>query len=194
MLLEGIKVGFALTGSFCTLGKVLPEIENMVQEGAEVFPIVSEVVDKFDTRFGTAEEWKDKLRKITGKDLINTIITAEPIGPKAIFDVLVVAPCTGNTLSKMANAITDSTVTMACKAHLRNQKPLVLAISTNDGLSNNAKNLGVLLNMKNVYMVPFGQDDPVKKCNSLMADVEKIIPAVLEALRGKQLQPILQQI
>ena len=191
MGLGGIKIGIALTGSFCMLGKVIPEIEKLVLEGAEVFPIISEVVDKLDTRFGKAEDWKEKLKKITGKALITTIVEAEPIGPKGLFDILVVAPCTGNTLSKMANAITDTSVTMACKAHLRNQKPLVIAISTNDGLSNNAKNLGVLLNMKNVYMVPFWQDDPIKKCSSLVADMEKILPTIVEALKGIQLQPIL---
>jgi dipicolinate synthase subunit B len=191
MLLFGIKVGVALTGSFCTIGKVIPEIEKLVLEGAEVFPIMSEVVDKFDTRFGKAEDWKEKIKNITGKDIITTIVGAEPIGPKGLLDVLIVVPCTGNTLSKIANAVTDTSVTMACKAHLRNQKPLVLAISTNDGLSSNAKNLGLLLNMKNVYFVPFGQDDPVKKCNSLVADMEKVLSTIELALEGIQIQPLL---
>lgn len=191
MLLDGIKIGVALTGSFCTIAKVLLEIEKLVGEGAEVYPIISEVVDKFDTRFGCATDWKLKLKNITGKDLISTIVEAEPIGPKALLDILVVAPCTGNSLSKIANAVTDTSVTMACKAHLRNQKPVVIAISTNDGLSNNAKNLGLLLNMKNVYMVPFGQDDPMKKCSSLVAKMELILPTVLEAMKGKQIQPLL---
>jgi dipicolinate synthase subunit B len=191
MLLNGIKVGIALTGSFCTIGKVIPEIEKLILEGADVYPAISEVVDKFDTRFGKAEDWKGKLKNITGKDIISSIVEAEPIGPKAFLDVLVVAPCTGNTLSKIANAVTDTTVTMACKAHLRNQKALVIGISTNDGLSANAKNLGLLLNMRNIYFVPFGQDDPVKKCNSLVADMEKLIPTIKLALEGIQIQPVL---
>lgn len=192
MLLDGKKIGFGLTGSFCTFAKVIPEIERLVAEGAEVFPIISGSVDKFDTRFGKAEDFKEKIRAITGKEIIASIVEAEPIGPKGYLDVLVVAPCTGNTLSKIANALTDTTVTMACKAHLRNGKPLVLAISTNDGLGMNAKNIGMLLNIKNLFMVPFGQDDPIKKPNSLVAKTDKILPAVIEALNGKQLQPILE--
>lgn len=191
MLLDGKKIGFALTGSFCTLSKIMIEVEKLVQEGAEVFPIISESVDKTDTRFGKADEWKSKLKSITNKDVISNIVDAEPIGPKGFLDIIVVAPCTGNTLSKLANAITDTSVTMACKAHLRNSKPVVIAISTNDGLAANAKNLGMLLNMKNVYLVPFGQDDPIKKANSLIAKNELIIPTILEALKGKQIQPML---
>lgn len=191
MELEGKKIGFALTGSFCTLDKVMPEIEKLIKEGAEVFPIISESVDKLDTKFGKAEDWKKQLIDITGKKIISSIVEAEPIGPKALFDLIVVAPCTGNTLSKLANAITDTSVTMACKAHLRNSRPVVIAISTNDGLGANAKNLGLLLNMKNIYLVPFGQDDPGKKTNSLVAKLELLQPTVLEALKGKQIQPVL---
>lgn len=191
MLLEGIKIGFALTGSFCTYAKVLPEIEKMAAEGAEIYPILSGTAAELDTRFGCAEELRLKLKMLTGKDIISTIPGAEPIGPKGLLDVMVVAPCTGNTLGKLAAGITDTSVTMACKAHLRNQKPLVLAISTNDGLGLNAKNLGLLLNSKYIYFVPFGQDDPVKKSNSLVAKFELLTPAVIEALNGKQLQPVL---
>ena len=191
MLLEGLKVGFALTGSFCTFAKAIPEIEKILSEGAIVFPIISEAVDKYDTRFGRADEWKMKLKTLTGKDIITTIVDAEPIGPKSLFDILVVAPCTGNTLAKIANAVTDTPVTMACKAHLRNEKPLVVSISTNDGLGINAKNLGLLMNVKNIYFVPFGQDDPIKKPNSLVAKTEMIIPTIVKALEGKQIQPIL---
>jgi dipicolinic acid synthetase, B subunit len=191
MLLQGVKVGFALTGSFCTFSKIMPELEKLVAEGADVLPIISEAVDKFDTRFGKADEWKSRIEGITDKKLIKTIVEAEPIGPKALLDIMVVAPCTGNTLSKLANGITDTPVAMAAKAHLRNGRPLVIAISTNDGLSNNAKNLGLLLNAKNIYFVPFGQDDPIKKCNSLTANNEMIIPTILEALKGKQIQPLL---
>ena len=191
MLLQGVKVGFAITGSFCTFEKTIRELERMVAEGADVMSIISGAVDSFDTKFGRAEDWKTKIEGITGKKLVRTIVEAEPIGPKALLDILVIAPCTGNTLGKIANGITDTSVTMACKAHLRNGRPVVIAVSTNDGLGANARNLGALLNMKNIYFVPFGQDDPVKKCNSVVAKSELIIPTVLEALQGRQLQPIL---
>lgn len=134
---------------------------------------------------------KNKLQSITGKNPITTIVDAEPLGPKALLDILVIAPCTGNTIAKIANAVTDGPVTMACKAHLRNMRPVAIAVSTNDGLSANAKNIGVLLNTKNIYMVPFGQDDPVKKCTSLVADFDQILPTVLSALQNNQMQPIL---
>lgn len=191
MLLKGVKVGIAITGSFCTFETILVEIKRLVDEGADVHPIMSFNASNFDTRFGTANEWKDRIREATGKEIISTIQGAESIGPKAYLDILVVAPCTGNTLAKLANAITDTPVSMAWKAHLRNNKPVVLGISTNDGLGANAKNLGILLNMKNVYFVPFGQDDAIKKCNSLIADYGMIIPTVLSALEGKQIQPLL---
>jgi dipicolinate synthase subunit B len=191
MLLEGVRVGFAITGSFCTFSKVIPQIEVLVKEGADVLPIISESVDKFDTRFGTADDLKKKLTLITSKKPISTIVEAEPIGPKGLLDILVIAPCTGNTIAKIANAITDGPVTMACKAHLRNMRPVVVAVSTNDGLSANAKNIGTLLNMKNIYMVPFGQDDPIKKCTSLVADFEQILFAVQNALQSIQMQPVL---
>jgi dipicolinate synthase subunit B len=191
MLLEGVKIGFAITGSFCTFAKIIPQIEKLVTEGADIIPIISESVNNFDTRFGTAQDFKDKLQQLTGKMPINSIVDAEPIGPKALLDILVIAPCTGNTISKIANAVTDGAVTMACKAHLRNMRPVVIAVSTNDGLAANAKNIGTLLNMKNIYMVPFGQDDPIKKCTSLVADFEKIIPTVISALNNKQVQPML---
>jgi dipicolinate synthase subunit B len=191
MQLKGLKVGFALTGSFCTFSKILPEIEKIIGEGADVFPIISEVVDKWDTRFGSSEELKIRLECLTGKEIIKTVIEAEPIGPQKLFDILVIAPCTGNTLGKIANAITDTTVTMAAKAHLRNQRPVVIAVSTNDGLGSNAKNLGLLMNAKNIFFVPFGQDDPLKKCNSLVAKFEQTIPAILKALKGEQMQPVL---
>ncbi len=191
MLLEGVRIGYAITGSFCTFAKIIPQIEKLVSEGADVLPIVSESVNEYDTRFGKAEDFKNKLQTITGKIPISTIVEAEPIGPKALLDVLVIAPCTGNTISKIANAITDGPVTMACKAHLRNMKPVVIAVSTNDGLGANAKNIGALLNMKNIFMVPFGQDDPDKKCTSLVADFDLILPSILEAIQNKQIQPIL---
>jgi len=191
MTLNNVKIGFALTSSFCTFNKVLQEMEKIVAEGADVYPIISESVGMYNTRFGSADDWKLKLEAVTGKVPISSIVDAEPIGPKSFLDVIIVAPCTGNTLAKIANSITDTTVTMAVKAHLRNQKPVVIAISTNDGLGANARNLGMLLNRKNIYFVPFGQDDPIKKCNSLIAKFDLIIPAIKEALEGKQIQPIL---
>lgn len=192
MKLKDLRIGVALTGSFCTFSRVLPELEKIVTEGAEIFPIISEAVAAFDTRFGTSDEWKRKIEAICGKEIIKSIVEAEPIGPKGLLDILAVAPCTGNTLGKLANGITDTTVTMACKAHLRNGRPLLLAPATNDGLGANAKNLGVLYNAKNIYFVPFGQDDPMKKCNSLVADFELLIPAIESALKGNQLQPMLK--
>lgn len=191
MSLKGKKIGIALTGSSCNFSKVFPEIEKLAQEGADLYPIISESVDTFDTRFGTAKEWKDKLKEITKKELITTIIDAEPVGPKLNLDILVVLPCTGNTISKLANAITDTSVTMACKAHLRNQKPLVIGISTNDGLGANAKNIGLLLNTKNIYLMPFGQDNAINKPNSLIAKFEMLTPTIAEALNHKQIQPII---
>lgn len=192
MRLKGIRVGFALTGSYCTFDKVMPEIRRLVEEGAEVYPVVSEAVDATDTRFGPAEAWRSTLKEITGRDPIRTVVEAEPVGPGQLFDVLVIAPCTGNTLAKLANGITDSPVLMAAKAQLRNRRPVILAISTNDGLGMNARNLGVLLNAKNIYLVPFGQDDPANKCNSLVAHMELILDTVLASLEGRQLQPVLR--
>lgn len=192
MSLKGVKIGWALTGSFCNFEYVFPHIEALAKEGADIYPIVSYSVDSFDTRFGKAEEWKNKLKEITGKDIISTIVDAEPVGPQLKMDIMIVAPCTGNTVAKLANAITDTPVTMACKAHLRNQRPLVLAIATNDALGGNAKNIGLLLNTKNVYFVPFGQDAPIGKSNSMIANFDKIKATLEEALKGKQIQPILE--
>jgi len=189
--LKDKKVGMVLTGSHCTLDQVLVKIEKMVADGAKVYSVLSETVQENDTRFGKALGWEKKLIEITGNKPITSIVGAEPIGPNNSFDVLVVAPCTGNTLAKLANGITDSTALMAIKAHLRNLKPVVIAISTNDGLGINAKNIGLLINMKNIYLVPFGQDNYVTKANSLVAVVERIIPTIEMALEGKQLQPVL---
>lgn len=191
MRLKGVRIGFALTGSHCTLGEVIDEIRRLISEGAEVTPIVSPSVDTTDTRFGTAEYWKRLLEEVTGRKVINTITGAEPIGPQKLLDVLIIAPCTGNTMAKLANAITDTPVLMAAKACLRNQRPVILAISTNDGLGLNAKNLGLLLNTKNVYFVPFGQDNPGQKPNSLVARMDLILETTVAALAGRQLQPLL---
>jgi dipicolinate synthase subunit B len=191
MSIEGLKIGFALTGSSCNFSNVFPIIEDLAKKGADIYPIISHAVDAYDTRFGTAQEWKNKLKEITGKELITNIVEAEPVGPKLKLDVIVVAPCTGNTTAKLANAITDTSVTMACKAHLRNQRPLVLAIATNDGLGANAKNIGLLLNSKNIFFVPFGQNDAANKPNSIVAKFDKIEETIETAIVGKQLQPIL---
>lgn len=191
MRLKGVRIGFALTGSHCCLGDVMPQVQKLVAEGAEVFSIISTVVDTTDTRFGPAEGWKNKLREITGKPVVSTMVDAEPIGPQKLFDLVIVAPCTGNTLAKLANGVTDTPVLMSVKAQLRNQRPAVLAISTNDGLGMNAKNIGLLLNAKNIYMVPFGQDNPAGKATSLMAKWDLVTDTVIAALQGKQIQPIL---
>ncbi len=191
MSVKGLRIGFALTGSSCNFSNIFPVIEDLAKKGADIYPIISHAADTFDTRFGTAEEWKNKLTMITGKDLIRTIAEAEPVGPKLKLDALVVAPCTGNTLAKLANGITDTSVTMACKAHLRNQKPLILAVATNDGLGTNAKNIGLLLNTKNIYLVPLGQDDAINKPNSLIAKFDKIEETIEAAILGKQFQPLL---
>lgn len=191
MLLNGVRVGVGITGSFCTFETIVEEIQRLVDEGADVYPIMSYNSYKFDTRFGLAKDWQDIIQKITGKEIISTIQDAEHIGPKNYLDIMVIAPCTGNTLAKIANGITDTPVIMAWKAHLRNNKPAVVAISTNDGLGTNAKNIGLLLDKKNVYFVPFGQDDPINKHNSLVAHYDKIVPTIIEALKGKQIQPLL---
>ncbi|NLY43611.1 MAG: dipicolinate synthase subunit B [Clostridiaceae bacterium] len=191
MELKGLTVGFAMTGSFCTLGNIIPQVQKIVDEGAKVIPIVSENVYSTDTRFGKAKDWVQQLESITGNQVIHTITAAEPIGPKSLLDVLVIAPCTGNTLSKLANGITDTCVTLAAKAHLRNKKPVVIAVSTNDGLGANAKNIGLLLNTKNIYFVPFQQDNPIAKQNSLVAKADLIPLTLKKALDGEQIQPIL---
>ena len=191
MKLAGLEIGFALTGSFCTLSKVIPALEKLVKQGANVYPILSKHVQKYDTRFGTAKEWQDKVVEITGNQPLVTIPEVEPIGPQELLDVLVVAPCTGNTAAKLANAITDTVVTMAVKAHLRNQKPVVLAIATNDALGSNGKNISQLINAPNIYMVPFGQDNPLHKQNSLVARMDLIPEIVNYALSGRQLQPVI---
>lgn len=192
MSLKGVKVGWGIAGSFCNYEYVFPQIERLKDLGADIYPIMSYNAASIDTRFGKSEDWNQKLREITGREIIQTIQDAEPVGPKLKLDIMIVAPCTGNTLAKIANAITDTPLTMACKAHLRNQRPLVLAIATNDALGANAKNIGLLLNMKNIYFVPFGQDDPFKKPNSMIANFEKIEETLREALKGKQIQPIIE--
>ncbi len=191
MDLSGITAGFALTGSFCTFSAVLPEIENLKRAGAKIVPIMSRIAAETDTRFGTAESFRRRIEAICEAEIITTVEKAEPIGPRKLLDILIVAPCTGNTLGKIANGITDTSVTMATKAHLRNARPVLLAVSTNDGLSGAAKNIGLLLNAKNIFFVPFGQDDPDRKPTSLVADMKSIVPAAGAALLGRQMQPLL---
>jgi len=185
------RVGFALCGSFCTHEKVLRELERLCGEYETVLPIVSEICQYTDTRFGTAEDFVSAVEKLTGHTIMGSVSEAEPIGPKKLLDVLVVAPCTGNTIGKLANGITDTAVTMAVKAHLRNDRPVVIAMASNDGLSGAARNVGELLGRKNYYFVPFGQDDPQGKPCSLMADFTKIGETVDAALAGCQIQPVL---
>lgn len=191
MDLTGVRAGFALTGSFCTLKKTIAVLPKLVAKGMDILPLMSEKVVSTDTRFGTAEEFRKEVEEICGKKIISTIKDAEPIGPKNLVDIMIVAPCTGNTLSKIAGGITDSAVAMAVKASLRNGNPLLLAISTNDGLAGSARNIGQLLNTKNVFFVPFGQDAPIGKPTSLVADMNYLPKAAEAALSGEQIQPIL---
>ncbi|WP_094096048.1 dipicolinate synthase subunit B [Paenibacillus physcomitrellae] len=193
MNFEGKTVGYALTGSHCTLEEVMEQVSRFVQLGAKVIPIASQSVMTTDTRFGTTLHWQKQLKELTGNDIISSIVDAEPLGPKNMLDIIVIAPCTGNTTSKLANAMTDSPVLMAAKGMLRNHKPVVIAISTNDGLGLNAANIAKLLAAKNFYFVPFGQDNPTGKPNSLVADMNLIPEACYAALQGKQIQPMLVQ-
>ncbi|WP_019005415.1 dipicolinate synthase subunit B [Cohnella laeviribosi] len=188
---QGITLGYALTGSHCTLPEVVPLIRRFKDAGADVVPIASQAVMTTDTRFGTSAHWQSELRNLTGNEIISTIVDAEPLGPSKRLDILLIAPCTGNTTSKLANAITDSPVLMAAKAQMRNGRPIVLAISTNDGLGLNAANIAKLLVTKNIYFVPFGQDNPQAKPNSLVARMDLALEACEAALQGKQLQPML---
>jgi dipicolinate synthase subunit B len=190
MALNGKKVGVALTGSYCTFDTVFPQIERLIQENNDVTTIFSDRSQITDTRFGKASDFLNRAKTITGKDPITTIVEAEKIGPQNLFDILIIAPCTGNTLAKLANAITDSSVLMAAKSQLRNNKPVVIGMATNDALSNNLKNIGLLLGAKNLYFVPFGQDNYKSKPYSMVANFDFMLPTLEEALSGRQLQPI----
>lgn len=191
MNLKGKTIGFGLTGSHCTYDEVMPEMKRLIEEGARLIPIVTYTVKSTDTRFGDAEDWLTKIREITGEEIIDSIPAAEPFGPKKLLDAMVIAPCTGNSTSKLANALTDNAVLMAAKATMRNSRPVVVAISTNDGLGLNATNIAKLLASKNIYFVPFGQDHPTGKPNSLVAKMDLIKDTIEEALEGRQLQPLL---
>lgn len=185
-----MEIGFAMCGSYCTYAQVFPILEILTRD-YNVTPIFSSAACETDSRFGTAKEHMEIAAELCGKPLIHTIAQAEPIGPKKLFDLLVIAPCTGNTLAKLAHSIADTPVTMAAKSHLRNGRPVLIAISTNDALAGAAENIGKLLARKNYYFVPFGQDDPNNKPTSIVADFGKIPQALEAALEGRQLQPIL---
>lgn len=189
--MSGIRVGFALCGSFCTLDSVIDALEKLREEYDDITPIMSEHTALTDSRFGTAASFRRRVEEICGKSIIDTIPLAEPIGPKKLLDVLVIAPCTGNTISKLAHGITDTCVTMAAKAHLRNSRPVVIAVSTNDALSGSAPNIGTLLTRKNIYFVPMYQDDAFSKPCSMTADFLKIPETIKDALAGEQIQPLL---
>ncbi|MFP4698487.1 MAG: dipicolinate synthase subunit B [Eubacteriales bacterium] len=190
--LENIKIGFVFTGSFCTIPKVFEQIEKLIDMGAEIFPIMSENASTIDTRFGTAKENKKRIIEITGNEISTLINETELIGPHKLYDILVVAPCTGNTVAKLANAISDTAALMAIKATIRNDLPVVLGIASNDMLGLNLKNLGVLMNTKGLYFVPFGQDNSNTKPRSLVAKFEKLPDTIILALNEKQIQPVLQ--
>lgn len=186
-----LRVGFACTGSFCTWGQILPVLEETAARFGTVIPILSEYSAATDTRFGSAADFAAQLERICGRPPLRSIKEAEPIGPEKLLDVLVVAPCTGNTLAKLAAGVTDSSVTMACKAHLRNGRPVLLGISTNDGLAVSLRNLGEVNCRKHIYLVPFRQDSPLQKPNSLVADMTLIPAAIEAAVEERQLQPVL---
>lgn len=189
---DKIRLGFAMCGSFCTFKLVLEELERLAKD-YDITPIMSQGAAFTDTRFGKAEDFRRRVAEICGREPITTIADAEPIGPRALLDVLVIEPCTGNTLGKLANGITDTPVTMAAKAHLRNGQPLVLAVSTNDALGASARNIGTLMNAKNIFFVPMRQDSPRGKPASLVADFSETAAAIKSALEGRQTQPLLLQ-
>lgn len=191
MNFKNIKIGYIFTGSFCTFSKSISKMKDLIKLGADIIPIMSFNSYKLNTRFGKAEDFIKDIEIATGNNIIHTIAGAEPIGPKKLTDVMVVCPCTGNTISKLANDIIDTPATMAVKSHLRNNLPVIIAVSTNNALSSNAENIGKLLNRKNYYFVPFKQDNPITKPNSLVFDPTYIIRTLEYALDKEQIQPIL---
>ncbi|MDM5213333.1 dipicolinate synthase subunit B [Peribacillus sp. RS7] len=191
MSLQGKRIGFGLTGSHCTYDEVFPEIEKLVNEGAEVIPIVTSTVQNTETRFGKGEDWVERIEKLTGNHVVDTIVKAEPLGPKLPLDCMVIAPLTGNSMSKMANALTDSPVLMAAKATMRNHRPVVVAISTNDALGLNGVNLMRLMAAKDIYFVPYGQDNPTGKPSSMVARMSMIRDTIISALEREQIQPVI---
>ena len=194
MTLEGKKIGYVFTGPFCTFRKSIEQMKEIKKQNAIIIPVMSYNSYTLDTKFGEAKDFIEEIEKITENKIIHTIQGAEPIGPKHLTDIMIIAPASGNTMAKLANDIIDTPATMAAKSHLRNENPLVIAPSTNNGLSGNAINIGKLLNMRNYYFVPFKQDNPISKPRSIVYDSKYIIPALEHALEGKQVQPILQQL
>jgi len=190
--MQNITLGYAFCGSFCTIKESLSQLKKLAETGIKIKPIMSGIVYSTDTRFGKAADLINEVEEICKDKIINTIAAAEPIGPKNLLDIIVVSPCTGNTLAKIALGVTDTPVTMAVKAHLRNNKPVVLAIATNDALGASAKNIGILHNTKNIFFVPYRQDDPFSKNNSLVCDFTLLPETVKAALNGYQLQPVIQ--
>lgn len=190
--MQNITLGYAFCGSFCTIKESLAELRKLAENDIKIKPIMSQIVYTTDTRFGKAEDLINKVEEICNEKIIHTIPAAEPIGPKNLLDIIVVAPCTGNTLAKIALGVTDTPVTMAVKAHLRNNKPVVLGLATNDALGASAKNIGMLHNTKNIFFVPYRQDDPFSKNNSLVCDFSLLPKTVEYALNGIQLQPVIQ--
>ncbi|WP_152656349.1 dipicolinate synthase subunit B [Oceanobacillus sp. CFH 90083] len=191
MIFTDKRIGFGLTGSHHTFPHIFPIIEELINQGAEVIPFITETVQYTDTKHGNAKDNVERLKKITNHSIISTIPDAEPYGPDQPLDIMIIAPLTGNSMSKLANAHTDNAVLMAAKSTLRNEHPVLLALTTNDALGLNAKNLAVLLNAKHIYFVPFGQDNPYQKPSSLSANLNELIPAAEAALNGKQIQPII---
>lgn len=191
MNFEGIKIGFVLTGSFCTFKKVIPKIKELKEKKASIIPIMSYNAYNLDTKFGKAEDFIIEIENICENKIIHTIQDAEPIGPKGLTDIMIIAPCSGNTMAKLACDIIDTPATMAAKSHLRNNRPLVIAPSTNNGLSGNAENIGKLLNRKNYFFVPFKQDNPITKPRSIVFDSDYIIKTLEFAIKGEQISPIL---
>lgn len=189
--MNDVTAGFAVCGSFCTFSKVIAEMRRLSDSGYVIMPIMSETAYSTDTRFGKAEEINREIKDICGRDIIHTITQAEPIGPEKLLDILIIAPCTGNTIGKLAGGITDTAVTMAAKAHLRNGRPLLIGVSTNDALGASAANIGKLMNCKNVFFIPMRQDDSIKKPGSVVADFSRTQEALKAALEGRQLQPML---
>ncbi len=187
---KDIKIGYAICGSFCTFRRTIDEMRILAQKGADIYPIMSQNAYSLDTRFGKASDFVDEIEEICGKSVIHTIPQAEPIGPKKLLDVLVISPCTGNTLAKLSCGVTDTAVALAAKAHLRNARPLVIGVSTNDALAAAAKNIGALMNNKNIYFIPMSQDDPVKKPNSVVVHFDKTPDAIQYALNHTQIQPM----
>ena len=188
--MKNIKLAFSLCGSFCTLSRAIEQMEKLAESGYDILPIMSFNAYSLDTKFGPAKDFINKIENISGKKVLNSLIEVEPIGPKNLADIMLICPCTGNTLSKICRATTDTPVTLGAKSHLRKGRPLVISLATNDGLSGSAVNVAKALNMKNIYFVPLSQDDPSNKPSSLVSHFDLVDETLQQALLGKQIQPI----